>query len=119
MVKIKINNMQFYSYNGVLKEEKILGQKIEIDIEIKLPIEEFNLKDNINNTVNYSDVYKIIKSTVEENNFNLIESLANKIRNNIFNLYKDNIVSVCVRIRKYSVPINGIFDNVEIEVGGD
>lgn len=119
MGKIKINNMQFYSYNGVLKEEKMLGQKIEVDVEIKLPIEKFDLKDDITNTINYSDVYTIIKSTVEQNNFNLIESLANKIRNSIFNTYKDNITSVCIRIRKYSVPIKGIFDNVEIEVGDD
>ncbi|MCI1276762.1 MAG: dihydroneopterin aldolase, partial [Pediococcus acidilactici] len=46
--------MQFYTYNGVLPEEKKLGQKIEIDAELTYPIEERVKHDDLTETVSYS-----------------------------------------------------------------
>ena len=48
---------------------------------------------------------------------NLIESLANNLLHELFKTYP-MLDGIRLRIRKYSVPIAGIFDNVEIEVAG-
>ena len=34
--------MKFHTYNGVFAEEKKLGQKLEIDVDMQYPIEERN-----------------------------------------------------------------------------
>lgn len=115
--KINIHNMTFYTYNGVLDEEKKLGQKIEIDISIDFPIESVVKNDDLNTTISYVNVFNVVKKFVENNSFNLIESLANNLLNNLLNEFKKaNLITL--KVRKYSVPINGIFDNVEIEVSG-
>lgn len=117
MGKIRINNMQFYTYNGVLPEEKKVGQKIEIDAELTYPIEERVKHDDLTETVSYSAVYKTVEEFVLTHNYDLIESVANHLLELILREYP-SLQAVQLKIRKYSVPINGHFDNVEIEVSG-
>lgn len=112
---IRINNMQFYTYNGVLQEEKRLGQRLEIDAELGYPIESKVHDDDLTTTVSYADVYETIKDFVTSHSFDLIESVANELSDLILATYP-TLTAVRLRIRKYSVPIAGTFDNVEIEV---
>lgn len=117
MGKIKINNMSFHTYNGVFDEEKKLGQRLEIDVELTYPIEKKVQNDDLNETVSYADVYDEIKNFVNSNSFDLIESVANNLLRELLKKFPE-IEKIKLKIRKYSVPIDGIFDNVEIEVTG-
>ena len=109
--------MSFNTYNGVFAEEKKLGQKIEVDCEMTYPIETKVRTDNLEETVSYADVYDTIAQFVAHHNYNLIESLANNLLHETLRTYP-MLDDVRLRIRKYSVPIAGIFDNIEIEVQG-
>ncbi|MGO2300190.1 dihydroneopterin aldolase [Paucilactobacillus nenjiangensis] len=117
MGKIRINNMSFHTYNGVFPEEKRLGQRLEIDVELTYPIEQQVKTDNLNETVSYADIYETIESFVLNHNYNLIESLANNLLTTLLANYL-SISDITLKVRKYSVPIAGIFDNIEIEVSG-
>ena len=99
MYKIKINNMKFFSHIGVLPEEKILGQNLEIDLIV---------------TTNFS--YSGLDELDETSRADLIEKLAF----DIIQAIKENnkVETVEVHVRKLAVPIAGIFDNVEIEMVG-
>lgn len=114
MYKIKINNMKFHSYIGVYEEEKKIGQNIEIDLIISLS-KEIIKNDDINSTLSYGDCYRKIKKIVKESNVDLLETLALDIIKEIKKL-NENIEDVQVNIRKLAVPINGIFDSVEIQI---
>ena len=118
MGKIRINNMSFHTFNGVFAEEKKLGQRLQIDAELTYPIEETVKHDDLKETVSYADVYQTIEDFVLNNNYNLIESVANHLLKKILADYP-TIQAVKLKVRKYSVPIAGIFDNIEIEVSGD
>lgn len=109
--------MKFHTYNGVFAKEKKLGQKLEIDVDMQYPIEERVQHDDLNETVSYADVYGTIREFVTTHSFDLIESVANQLLKKILADYP-SLQQVTLRIRKYSVPIDGIFDNVEIEVAG-
>ncbi|QBO35243.1 dihydroneopterin aldolase [Periweissella cryptocerci] len=117
MGKIKLNNMQFHTYNGVLVEEKKIGQRIQIDVEIQYPIETQVHDDDLTTTISYADVYDDVANFVNEFNFNLIESVANGLLQLLLAKYP-MAEAMTVRIRKVGVPIAGIFDNMEIEVSG-
>ncbi|BAP85830.1 dihydroneopterin aldolase [Paucilactobacillus hokkaidonensis JCM 18461] len=117
MGKIRINNMSFHTYNGVFAEEKKLGQKLQLDAELSYPIEQLVQHDDLKETVSYADVYQTIEDFVLSNNYNLIESVANHLLQKLLATYP-TIEAITLRVRKYSVPIAGIFDNVEIEVSG-
>ncbi|HJA73040.1 MAG TPA: dihydroneopterin aldolase [Candidatus Limosilactobacillus faecipullorum] len=112
---IRIKSMVFHTFNGVLPEEKKLGQRLEADIELNFPIEKQVLHDNLNETVNYAAVYETVETFIKTHNYDLIESLANRVADEVLTNYPQ-VKTVKVRIRKYAVPINGIFDHVEVEV---
>ena len=52
MDKIRINNLKFFTKNGVLAEEKRLGQQVEIDLEMQLSLAEAGRTDDVTQTVN-------------------------------------------------------------------
>ena len=80
-----------YTHNGVFTEEKILGQRLEIDCEISYPIEQKVIHDNLSETISYVDIYELI-------------------------VKYSMIISVQLKVRKYGVPMAGAFDDIEIEV---
>ena len=115
MYKIKINNMKFFSHIGVLPEEKILGQNLEIDLIVTTNFSYSGL-DELDETLSYVAFYEKIAEIIEVPRADLIEKLAF----DIIQAIKENnkVETVEVHVRKLAVPIAGIFDNVEIEMVG-
>lgn len=114
MYLVKINNMKFYSHIGVFNEEKVLGQALEIDMIVSIKMDR-PLHDNIKHTVNYAECYGVIERIVKESRVNLIETLVITIIDAIKKI-SPLIDTVQINIRKLAVPIDGIFDNVEVQI---
>ena len=110
---IKLKNMQFFGYHGVYEHEKELGAPFEVDVEISKSFRDAASTDDIDQTVNYDAVYKLVQDAVSNFRYNLIETLANKIANGIIDNFE--VEKVLVRVRKPKVQINGILDTVEVE----
>ncbi|MDT2849102.1 dihydroneopterin aldolase [Vagococcus carniphilus] len=116
MGKIRINNLKFYTKNGVLKEERVLGQQVEIDVELTMDINKAGKTDNVQDTVSYAEVNDRIHERLENSSFDLMEAVASAILDDIENDHGEKLDKALIRIRKYSVPMPGIFDNIEIEM---
>lgn len=115
MDKILLNNLGFYGYHGVLKEESVLGQKFFIDIELYVDTKEAGQTDDMNKSVSYAEVYDVVKDVAENKRFNLIEALAENIAVEV--LEKFNLVEkIMVRIKKPEAPVNGIYDYFGVEI---
>jgi len=114
--KIRINNIQLFGYHGTDKKEKELGQNFEIDIEVSPSYSSLN-SDDLTNTVDYSLLYDEVTTIFSQNNYNLIEYLANKIATSITDKFHVNNCKVI--IRKPNAPVKGDFDSVEVEVISD
>ncbi len=106
--------MKFRGHIGVLPEEKILGQNLEIDLTIETTFN-FSGRDDLSETLSYVEFYEIIAELIKNSQVDLIETLAFKIIKEIKEK-NDKIANVEVHIRKLAVPIEGIFDSVEIEM---
>ncbi|WP_300276099.1 dihydroneopterin aldolase [Peptacetobacter sp.] len=115
MDKIILSDMAFYGYHGVLNEENVLGQKFFIDIEIETDTKEAGISDDFTKAINYAEVYEITRKITEEERFNLIEALAEKIASEILKKFK-KIYSIKIRIRKKEAPVKGIFDYMGVEI---
>ena len=107
-------NMCFYGQHGFTSEEKILGQRFEVDVELLLDTQAAGSQDDLSLTINYAQVYKAVKSIVEEECFDLIESMAETIAIHIGQHFSPN--GVRVRVRKPHVPIKGILDYVAVAI---
>ena len=111
---IRLKNMQFYGFHGVNESEKKLGGRFEVDVELNLSLNSSCLSDDLEDTIDYESVYKIIESCVKRDKFYLIEALANSIAKNILNNHE--LESILVRVRKPNAPLNGVLDTVEVEI---
>ena len=88
-----------------------------MDIAIKYPIETKVRHDDVHETINYAAVRDVVDDFVTTHSYKLIESLANHLLETLLASFP-TVDAINIKIRKYSVPMPGIFDNVEIEVEG-
>ncbi|MEL6822146.1 MAG: dihydroneopterin aldolase [Calditrichota bacterium] len=111
---IRLNNMIFYAHHGYYQAERELGQKFEVDVIMNCDLSRAMVSDNLDDTVNYKNVYKHICDVFNNNKFILIESLAGHIADDLLKNFP--IESLTIRIRKPQVSLNGFLDSVEVEI---
>ena len=103
--RILISGLTFYGYHGVQPEEKVLGQRFTADVEIGLDLANAGVTDDLEHTVNYVDVQRIVGDAIEGRSRNLIEAVAEQIAQS---LLADTAAQwVAVRLSKPSAPIPG------------
>ena len=113
--KIIMKDMAFFGYHGVLEEERALGQKFIVTIELSLSLKEAGKTDDISKTVSYAEVYDMVKKIVENVKFMLLEALAENISAMILKDFQ--IVSeVSVEIKKPEAPVPGIFNYMAVKI---
>ena len=111
---IRLKNMTFYGYHGVYDFEKEKGTDFEIDLELFTPLLKSSKSDNIEDTINYEDIYELVKKAFVSKSYFLLEKLADSISMSIFKEHK--IDKLIIRVRKINAPLNGKLDSVEIEL---
>ena len=111
---IKLSNIVFYAHHGYYKAERELGQRFELDIEVDCDLSLASKTDELDNTLDYRKVYSLAKDTFENYKFKLLETVAEKIADQILNSFTVN--AVLIRVRKPHVPLKGFLDHIEIEI---
>jgi len=111
---IRLKNMNFYGYHGVYDFEKEQGTNFEIDLELFTALSKSSKSDNIKDTINYEEVYELVKKVFCSKSYFLLEKLADSISRSIFKSYK--IDKLIIRVRKIDTPIDGKLDSVEVEL---
>ncbi|GBF11377.1 dihydroneopterin aldolase [Tepidibacillus infernus] len=114
MDKIIFDKMQFYAYHGVFEEEKKLGQKFEVDLEMYLDLKKAGETDCIEDTVNYAQVYEVVKQLIMGKQRKLLEALAEHTAKELLNTFP--LHEVVVRVRKIQPPIPGHLESVTVEI---
>jgi dihydroneopterin aldolase len=112
--KVSLENIRLYGYHGASENERELGQRFEIDVEITADLSEAVAADSMSKTVNYEKVYRLVESEVVKEKYHLLETMADKIARDLLKQF--DALEVLVRVRKPSVPIAGSIDHVEVEV---
>jgi dihydroneopterin aldolase len=102
---IFLEGMVFYGYHGVNPEEKTLGQRFEVDLEVEAELGRAGKSDDLSHTVNYSALYRVTKETLEGTSRNLLEAVAEDLAARILAGFP--VSAVRVRLRKPGVPIKG------------
>ncbi len=113
MFKIFVKNLVLYGYHGVNPEEKKEGQDFLFNVQVKIEKNSFKGEDSIENTVNYSQIIKAIKNVNKNNKFDLLETFAEKISEDIFKI-SFLIKEVKVKIEKIKPPINENLESVGV-----
>lgn len=114
MDKIYFNGMSFYGYHGVFGAEAELGQRFFVDLELSLDLSRAGASDDLNDTVNYADIFTCVQQIVEGERFNLVEALTEQIAQRLLERFP--LAEVKVKVTKPNPPINGHYESVAIEM---
>ncbi|MBP1932495.1 dihydroneopterin aldolase [Ammoniphilus resinae] len=113
--KIYFNKMEFYGYHGVFTEENKLGQRFKVDLELYLDLKKAGLSDKLEHTINYADVYQLCKEIVENEQYQLVERIAQEIAEQSLKKFP-LLEELLVRVIKPDPPIQGHYDSVAVEI---
>ncbi|KQL47074.1 dihydroneopterin aldolase [Brevibacillus choshinensis] len=114
MDKIYFNGMSFYGYHGVFGAEAELGQRFYVDLALSLDLSKAGASDDLNDTVNYAEIFSCVQKIVEGERYNLVEKLTAQIAERL--LAQFPFSEAKVKVTKPNPPINGHYESVAIEM---
>lgn len=115
MDKIYINNLEFIAYHGVFPEEKKLGQKFLVSVEMSCDTREAGQTGDLTKSTHYGLVANDIEKLFTEKSIDLIETCAEDIARMILKNYP-LISEVKVTVKKPWAPLQMHFENVAVEI---
>ena len=103
--KILLEGMEFYAYHGVNESEKSQGQRFVVDVEMSADLSRASETDDLEDTVNYSRVFRLVKEIVEGPSRDLIETVAGEIARQVLEDF--GVEKIRVKVSKPDVPLKG------------
>ena len=104
--RILLEGLSFYAYHGVRSEEKTLGQKFVVDLALELDLAPAGRSDDLSLTLDYSEVYRLVRDQVESASRDTIEAVAEQIATALLQS-DERLEAVQVRLKKPEAPIAG------------
>lgn len=115
MDKICIDELKIFAHHGVFEHENINGQNFYVNAALYVDTERSGISDDLDESVDYSKVCKLIEKVMTENTYKLIETAAQKIAENILREFV-LVKSVDIEVRKPKAPIDMEFGSVSVKI---
>jgi dihydroneopterin aldolase / 2-amino-4-hydroxy-6-hydroxymethyldihydropteridine diphosphokinase len=113
--KIIVKDLEVYAYHGVNQQEKDMGQKFLVSLELYLDLKEAGESDDLNKTISYAAVCSDVSDELKKIKYNLIEKVAEETA--FFILLKYALVKgVKILIKKPWAPIGKSLDYAGVEI---
>lgn len=106
--------MLFYAHHGCFEQERVIGTHFRVDMRITTDTSRAEVSDNISDTVNYLEVYQVVKAQMEIPS-NLLEHVARRIGDAVKQGFPA-VELVWVRVCKLNPPLGGQMDWVGVEI---
>ena len=113
---IRLEGLEFFAHHGYYEEEQKIGNKYTVDIEICLNGNADYSLDNIDDTINYEEVYEIVKDVMISPT-KLLEALADRINKKIKTKFP-GIEYTNTTVGKHNPPIKGICKKASVSLRG-
>jgi dihydroneopterin aldolase len=108
---IQLNHLRIFGYHGLHEEEKILGNEVEINILMKVKTSKED-KVSINDTINYADVYAVVKEIFKQRE-DLLETICINIATAIKNKFPQ-LRKISIQLIKLHPPIVAFVGSVSV-----
>ena len=114
MEQIELLGMEFYSYIGHYNEEKQIGNYFTVDLVINTDCKKAGISDNLNDALDYQEIYKIVKIEMRVK-CNLLENVCKRILDKIYE-YNSKIENIEIKVAKLNPTLGGKINNVAVRM---
>lgn len=114
LTRLTIKDAQFYAYHGVKAEERKLGGKYEVDLDLYYDATNAIINDDVKYALNYEEAMFCIAEVIAGESYRLVETIASEILNMCMEKFP-MLAEANIKVRKLSVPMRRIVDCIEVE----
>jgi dihydroneopterin aldolase len=111
--RLLLEGMEFYGYHGDIEAERALGGRYRVDVEVRADLRAAGHSDALDDTLDYVRCFQLIRDTVENQQYHLLEALAEAIAGVL--LEQRHAQGVRVRVAKQP-PVRGGFDRFAVVI---
>ncbi|MCB2407432.1 dihydroneopterin aldolase [Hymenobacter lucidus] len=106
MGQVALEGMEFFAFHGYFDEEQKIGNKYSIDLYVETDLHDAASSDNLDETVNYVVLYRIVADEMKIQ-ARLLEHVGHRILDGVMQAFPQ-VKSVKVAVSKYNPPFGGI-----------
>jgi len=111
---IFLSNVKFYARHGVGAQEKLVGNTFIVDLRLKLDFSGAIDCDDLNYTVSYADVYKVVKAEMKIPSL-LLENVSGRIIKQLFENFP-TVEAIDLKLAKQNPPMGADIDCAGVEM---
>lgn len=115
MDKICIEELKIFANHGVYEFENINGQNFYVNAVLYVDTEKAAMNDELELSVDYGSVCKLIKEVMTKSVYKLIETAAQAVAMEILKSF-ELVASVDIEVRKPEAPIDMEFESVSVKI---
>jgi dihydroneopterin aldolase len=97
--------MKFYAFHGVLPQERRVGNDFTVNLTLTATLENAIAEDSLEHTVNYADVYSLVKKEMNIPS-RLLEHAAGRILQSL-KIHFPQITAIELSLSKLNPPVGG------------
>ncbi|MEU7788351.1 MULTISPECIES: dihydroneopterin aldolase [unclassified Amycolatopsis] len=112
--RITLTGLRVFGRHGVFEHEKRDGQEFVIDVTAWLDLGPAAASDDLTKTLHYGELAELAAGIVAGEPYDLIESVAGKIADEV--MRDERLSAIEVTVHKPSAPIPLTFDDVAVTV---
>ena len=103
---VRLEGLEFFAYHGYYDEEQAIGNKYNVDLQIKVDLEDPARSDKLSETINYEVLYKVVRGEMEKP-ARLLEHIASRICDTVLGEFQ-SVQEIEVKVSKFNPPLGGI-----------
>ena len=111
---IFLRNVRFYAFHGVMPQERKVGGEFLVDLSVGYPIEDAMQSDKVEDTLNYAELYQLVKKEMDTPS-QLLEHVAGRITRKISEQFP-KVTSIDLKITKKNPPMGADCDGAGVEL---
>ena len=111
---ISLRNVRFHAFHGVMPQERKVGTDFLVNLRVGYPLEKSMQSDEVGDTLNYADLYAIVKAEMAVPS-KLLEHVAGRIISAIEKQFP-KVTSIDLELTKQNPPLGADCDGAGVEI---
>jgi len=111
---LSVHGIDAYGFHGVAPEERVLGQRFGVDLDLEIDLATSGRSDRLEDTLSYVDVVARVRTIVGAESCQLIEAVAERLAAGMLDF--PMVRSVVVRLYKPHIPVASFSGTVSVSI---
>lgn len=109
-----LKDVRFHAFHGVMPQETKVGADFIVNLRIGYPLEQAMESDEVGDTLNYAEVYDLVKQEMKQPS-KLLEHVAGRIVQTISKHFP-SVTSIDLTLMKQNPPMGADIEGTGVEI---